>query len=201
MSVEGQPISSVPNLGQLRLNIRQSELTGLGEPTSTTIAADGSFQVSGLRNGEYLVWMMPLNSAGFYVHSIKYGGKEILGTRLKFSSADPGTFEVLLKPGAQTVSGNVTDSQSRPATGTAVVFVPTRRERFDLFRNTNTDQTGKFTMTNVAPGEYDVFSWEAVDDNAFRDPEFLKPYEQFGKTITVSESSNSTVEVKLIPTQ
>ena len=39
-------------------------------------------QVSGLRDGEYLSWMN-LNGFGFYVHSVKYGGKEILNGRDK----------------------------------------------------------------------------------------------------------------------
>ena len=141
-----------------------------------------------------------MNSPGFYAHSIKYGGKEILGTTFQFSSDAPGTFEVVLKAGTQ-VSGKVTDVQSRPATGTAVVFVPAQRERQDPFRSTNTDQTGKFTMANVAPGEYKVFSWDVVDNNAFRDPDFLNPYEELGKAITVSETFNSSVDVTLIPAQ
>ena len=103
-----------------------------------------------------------------------------------------------MKASAQTVSGKVTDSQSQPAPGIAVVFVPAQRERFDLFRNTNTDRAGKFTMTNLAPGEYKVFSWDGVDNNAYMDPDFLKPYEELGRAISVNESSNPSVDVKLI---
>ncbi len=198
--VEGQPISAVPNIDQLRFNIQPPKLLGLGVPTSSAIDAAGNFQVAGMRDGEYLSWIN-LNSPGFYVHSIKYGGKEILGTTFKFSSGDPGTFEVVLKAGVQTVSGKVTDSQSQPVPGIAVVFIPSHRERFDLFRSTNTDRTGKFTMMNLAPGEYKVFSWEAVDNNAYMDPDFLKPYEELGKAISVTEFSNSSVDVKLIPAQ
>jgi hypothetical protein len=131
---------------------------------------------------------------------MKYGGKEIQGTLFKFGSADPGAFEVVLKAGAPTVSGKVTDSQSQPVSGVAVVIIPADRERLDLFRRTDTDRNGTFTFdSNLLPGEYKVFSWEAFDNNAFRDPDFLKPYEQLGKEVFVTESSNSSVEVIVIP--
>src|SRR4029079_916261 len=52
--VEGQPVSAVPNLDQLRLNIRKAvPLIGVGLTTSSGIAADGRFQVAGLRQDEY----------------------------------------------------------------------------------------------------------------------------------------------------
>jgi hypothetical protein len=82
-----------------------------------------------------------------------------------------------------------------------VVLIPAHREKVDLFRTTHTDQNGKYTMTDLAPGEYKVFSWEAVDTNAYMDPEFLQPYEHLGKAISVTDSSSSSVGVKLIPAQ
>jgi len=124
------------------------------------------------------------------------------GTTFKFSSANPGTFEVVLKSGGPKVSGKVSDTQSRPASGVAVFIVPADRDRLDLFRRTDTDKDGNFTFSiNLLPGEYKVFSWEDADNNAIRDPDFLKRYEQFGKEIIVKDSSNSTVDVLVIPAQ
>jgi hypothetical protein len=201
LMVEGQPISAVPNLGQLRLNVRNVILaTGLGMPVSSTIAADGSFQVTAIREGEYRA-QMSVNIPGFYVKSIKYGDEDILGRTFKVTAGASGAVEVVLKAGTQTLAGTVTDGQSRPVPGIAVVLIPAQRERLDLFRNTHTDQAGKFTLTDLAPGEYKVFSWEAVETNAYMGPDFLQPYEHLGKAIAVAESSNSSVDVKLIPAQ
>jgi hypothetical protein len=198
--VEGQPISAVPNLDQLRLSILMPKLSGLGEPTSSDINAGGSFQVMGLREGEYRA-IVNMNVPGFYVRSIQYGGQEIMGTVFKFDSSNPGSFEVVLKAGTQTVAGTVTDAQSHPVPGIAVVLIPAQSGRTDLIRNTTTDPSGKFTITNLAPGDYEVFSWESIDNNAYMEPDFLKQYEQLGKVISVTESSNVSVDVKLIPAQ
>lgn len=196
--VEGQAISTVPNLEQLRLDVRNLVLTGPARPVPTTIDANGNFDVAGMREEEYRA-QMSMIVPGFYVRSIKYGGDDILGRTFRFSSRRPEQFEVVLKAGTQTIAGTVTDAQSQPVPGVAVVFIPAQRGRADLFRSTYTDQTGKFTMTNLAPGDYEVLSWEAMDTNAYRDPDFLKQYERLGKAISVTEFSNSSVEVKLIP--
>jgi hypothetical protein len=60
---------------------------------------------------------------------------------------------------------------------------------------------GRFTIPNVAPGEYKVFSWEALDGldvNPF-DPDVLEKYEPQGKSIRVAEASSQNVDVRLIP--
>jgi protocatechuate 3,4-dioxygenase beta subunit len=198
--VEGQQVSAIPNLNQLRLNIRNVPFaTGIGTPVSSPIAADGSFQVTALRAGDYRV-ELSASVPGFYVKSVKYGGEDVLGGRtFKISAGSFGPVEVVLKAGTQTVAGTVTDGQSRPVPGIGVVLIPAQRERLDLFRNTHTDQNGRFTLTDLIPGEYKVFSWDAVDTNAYMAPGFLEPYEQLGNAVSVRESSSSNVDVKLIP--
>jgi hypothetical protein len=81
------------------------------------------------------------------------------------------------------------------------VLIPAQRTRTDLFRTAITDQSGRFTMPNVPPGEYKVFSWEAIDNASYFDPDVLKQHEQQGKAIRVTENSPLDVEVKLIPAQ
>jgi hypothetical protein len=65
-----------------------------------------------------------MNVPGFYVKSIKHGVQEIMGTTFKFINSDPASFEVVLKAGTQTIAGTVTDAQSRPVPGVAVVLIP-----------------------------------------------------------------------------
>jgi hypothetical protein len=195
--VEGQPLSAVPDLDQLRLNVLNVLRPTPFSLTSSAIAADGSFQVAGLREAEYIAQING-NFPGFYVKSLKFGKEDVLGKPFKFDGGD-ASFEVVLKAGIQTITGSVTDSQSKPVSGIAVVLIPAQREKVGLIRTTNTDQNGKFTMTNLAPGEYNLFSWESIENNAYMEPGFLLQYEQLGKAVSVKESSNSNVDVRLIP--
>jgi hypothetical protein len=200
ITVEGQQLSSIPNLDRLRFNLAPLT-TMINQPAPVVFppAADGSFQVVGLRQTEYRAQFPAAAVPGLYVKSITYGGADILNNPLKFSGSGSGTFDVVLRPGAVQVTGSVTDAKSQPVTGIQVALVPAQRTRTDLFRTALTDQSGRFTMPNIPPGEYKLFSWEAIDNAAYFDPEVLKQYDQQGKALQVTEGSNPNVEVKLIP--
>jgi hypothetical protein len=53
----------------------------------------------------------------------------------------------------------------------------------------------------VFPGEYKVYAWEDAESTAWRDPEFMKPLEGMGESVTVGESGQASVQVNLIPAE
>jgi 5-hydroxyisourate hydrolase-like protein (transthyretin family) len=196
--VEGAPITSVPNLDRMRLTISLSN-PGVGQtaPAALPPSADGTFQVIGLRETEYRVqFPAPPN---FYVKSIRYSSEEILGKPFRFVGPTAGTFEVTLRSTAARISGNVGTSRSLPAPGAQVVLVPAQRDRRDLYRTVVADQNGRFSMSNVPPGNYKFFSWEAIDTGAYFDPDFLKQFEPLGTPVSIGESSSETVDVRYLP--
>ncbi len=181
----------------MRLDIVPSvfQLPDQPVPLATPVAPDGTFQVVGLREGEYRV---EFNVSGYYTKSIQYGGDDILRNPFTFSGSS-GTFEVVVRQGAAQINGTVTDAGSQPATGLPVYLVPALRNRADLFRRSVSDQNGHFTFANLPPGEYKVFSWEAIENGSPFDPDFMKQYEQQGKIVQVRESSSQNVDVRVIP--
>lgn len=84
-----------------------------------------------------------------------------------------------------------------------VTLIPdeSHRSTLRLFKTANTDQNGHFTIRGVRPGEYKIFAWEMVESGAYQDPDFLKPYESAGETVSIKESARETVQLKLIPAQ
>jgi hypothetical protein len=61
------------------------------------------------------------------------------------------------------------------------------------------DARGQFTFSNVAPGDYKVFVWEALEANAFLNPEVLKQEDAKAKPIHVLEGAPQTIEMRAIP--
>jgi hypothetical protein len=82
--------------------------------------------------------------------------------------------------------------------GVQVVLVPSKRSRLDLYKTAVTDQSGRFAMTGITPGEYKLFSWEALEPFRFFDPDFLRPYESLGSSIRVNESATQSIDVNVI---
>jgi len=86
-----------------------------------------------------------------------------------------------------------------PAKGAQLVLVPDHsRHRVELFKTTVTDQNGRFSIRNVAPGDYKLYAWEAIEPYSWFDPDVLKLYEQSAQPVHLTESARQTVDPRLI---
>jgi hypothetical protein len=202
VSVEGQALSTVTAIERMRVSLRSSLdgvlMAGGVQPGPGVVSTDGSFQITGLREGEFIAQISaPLS--GFYVKSVRYGGSEILNNTFKFSGSGSGTIDVILRSGTSRLSGLVSDARSQAVPAVQVVLVPEQRNRTDLYRTAVTDPSGRFNFTNVTPGQYRVFSWEAFEPGMHFDPELLKKHEQQGRVIQLAEASDQNLDVKVIP--
>jgi hypothetical protein len=54
-------------------------------------------------------------------------------------------------------------------------------------------------MRSIVPGDYKLFAWEDIERYEYKDPEFLQKYEALGIPAKISESSQLSIEVKVIP--
>jgi hypothetical protein len=173
---------------------------GIGLNLNATVAADGTFSIPGVPPADYRLRVN--GGAGtFYVKSARIGGADLLNDLLRLERQPPGPIDIVLSTKVATLSGTVVDDRRNPAANTSVVLVPdnARRERWDLYRVVSTDAMGRFNFTNVVPGDYKVFAWEAIEGNAYQDPEFIRRYEDRGTPVRLAEGAASTVELTVTP--
>ena len=51
----------------------------------------------------------------------------------------------------------------------------------------------------LTPGDYKLFAFDVVEDRAWEDPDFIRNYEDRGKTIHVDEGSDDEIPLAVIP--
>lgn len=138
-----------------------------------------------------------------YLKSVQMEGSDITDTGLDLSAA-AGPTEITLV--YSTDDGQIDGTLETDTPGTvpkaSIVIVPEgkRRERDRYYALGSLDQTGHFTIKRLAPGEYRVFAFDAVEFGAYMDPDWLKRYESKGEKISVKEGGRESVQLKLIKT-
>jgi Carboxypeptidase regulatory-like domain len=198
--IENPPAGSSPRV-QLKTSLDglPANIPGVFAPRAMAINADGSFSIPNVRVGEYRVSVEEL-PRGYYVKEARVGASDVLNRPFQFSPADNASLEFVVGPGATSISGTVSNERREPVPGALAVLVPERqRDRIDLYKSESADARGQFEFSNVAPGDYKVFAWEALEPNAYFNPDVVKQEDARSKILHVQENSPQTIEVRAIP--
>lgn len=188
--VEGPAVLPKTNLGLFL------QLAGSEAREQAKVSEDGTFSSIDIEPGIYQFALARRNA---YLKSILVGGHEAPGGKIDTAHLSD-TVTVVIGTDFGRVEGTVTDETGKPVYNAAVTLIPDQshfdwQERFlDAFTST----AGKFTFTNVEPGEYKAFAWQAVEPGAAQSADFRKPYENRGVTIKVEANGIRTVALKLI---
>jgi len=137
----------------------------------------------------------------YYLKGVNLSGHEVQTNDVVVSDRR-GAIELILSPAGGHLEGMVVDDKGQPVAAT-VVLVPEASKRDDrgLFRRSSASSRGKFALRGVAPGTYKLLALDDVDfEELVTRPEILKPYESRGEFVTVNESGNYNVMLRIIRT-
>lgn len=188
------------SLGALNVFLQPKEETIYWGGASSSLRQDGSFEISQVGDGDYRVqlWELPED---VYLKSAQLAGEDALDSGLGISRKQaPGLLELVLSANGGRIDG-VAMKDQQPFSGARVVLIPdlSRRAQERLYKETNTDQYGRFTLRGISPGDYKLFAWESVEEGAYRNPDFLRSYEDRGQAVHIDEGSRLAQQLQLIP--
>jgi hypothetical protein len=165
------------------------------------VKPDGTFALQNVAADDYQFSVLGL-SGDAYLKAARIGGMDILAGGVDLSRGNvPGPLDVLVSYAGGHVEGTVSGDDQQPAAGATVVLVPEgeRRSRPELFRSTSSDDSGRFVLRGIPPGDYQVFAWEDVEQGAWLDTDFLRDYERSGEALSISERGRINLQLKVIP--
>jgi hypothetical protein len=198
-TVEGGEMPA-PNTMRVQMRLVTNGLQNfVGFAPSAQAAPGGSFLLENVLPGQYRVIVPP--GQDFYVKEVRYDRIDALKNPVEVSSrnSDSASLEILISRNVGQIDGVIVDDRNRPVPGVQAVLVPDARNRTELYKTATTDQTGRFVMRGVTPGDYKLFAWEALENYGYFDPDVMRRSENLGKPVQVAESSKLVVEGKIIP--
>lgn len=166
------------------------------------LSADGTFEWKDVPSGNYYVQLMGESGTNedWFVKSVLAGGREVNDSGLSVSGGAV-KIDLLVSANGGVADGVVVDDKGSPVENATVVAVPESRFRGrpDRYLKTVSDQSGRFSLHGIRPGDYTVFAWESVDGEAYFSPEFVKSYDGLGSALKVSEGLRTALQLKVIP--
>ncbi len=185
--------------GRLRIRLQPANNMPFNAPNSR-VEDDGTFILSNVSQATYAASITGL-PPDYYLADVRFGAANVLAAGLTVTADPPGPLEFWISGGGGRVDGAVQIGTEESFTGAQVVLVPQEadRGRSDLYKTASADQYGRFSMVGIAPSNYKVFAWEDAPSGAYRDPDFIRLYEDWGQSVEIQQNGQAQVQVRLIP--
>ncbi len=211
VTIEGRPVGTADaDLAKLRVTLVRvpdalgMPIAGFEGPAArgnSTPNNTGVFRMADPGPGDFRVVVSGL-PAGGYVKSIRMGAIDVLNAGLHLTSEPNDSVEIVIGTDGSTLSGTALNNLRQPMSNVVVAVVPDLqqlRSRVDLYRSTTTDANGNFEVS-IAPGDYKVFAWEYVPNDAWTNAEFMRPYESLGTGVRVPPGGRHETQLSVIGT-
>jgi hypothetical protein len=136
-----------------------------------------------------------------YVKSIFLGADNVLHGTLRLSGSPANSLDVVIGTDAGEVTGIAVSDRREPMSNVIVALVPDSQipGRPGFYSSTTSDESGRFQIRNIPPGDYKVFCWEYAEAGAWQNESFLKPYEALGKPIVIGRGTRQETQVTPVP--
>lgn len=165
------------------------------------VKSDGTFEMKNVRPGTYEVGVGAISNKmdEWYTKAVVVGTRDVLNSGLTVSGSAL-TVEIVVSPEGAVVEGIVRDRDQHASTDAFVVLVPdaARARRHSLYETSSTDQNGHFVMRGIEPGDYTVYAFSDIEDNAWFDAHAMQRYSSDGAKVTLRAGEKTEIQVKLV---
>jgi 5-hydroxyisourate hydrolase-like protein (transthyretin family) len=198
-ALDGQAFSTANGVDEIRLYLEPEAEFSFAFMRSGRPNSEGNTKMDNALPGEYRVQVALGRAKDFYVKELRYGRTDALNEPIQITDQAPAGLTVLLSNKGGQIEGTLRDALSQPVGGVEVMLIPNERKKRELYKRVETDQDGRFVFRSLPPGGYKVFSWEALEPNAYYDIDVVSRYETQGRPVQIQELSKETVDLRIIP--
>ena len=141
---------------------------------------------------------------GWTLRSVRYRGVDVTDNGIELKPGESiADVEIELTDKLTHVVGQVTNGRRQLVTDYWVLVFPQDRDRWKpglrYIQSGRPDQNGRFRISGLPPGDYDLVALDRLDDAVARDPEFLERVRTAASSFTIIEGETKTFDLRLNP--
>jgi len=192
-----------PDFTKVRLQLRAMEGGGLSSGPPVTADTDGKFRVENVQPLSHVLLISGMGT-GNYVQEIRYNGRLLSADVVPLDDgAVTHTLTIIVDEKPATIAGSVV-SRDEPVNRPVVIarkWPPSGSKGLSGWAAAQGDETGKFQITGLAPGEYRIIALRALSRDMNSGTAALERALAGGQKVEVGQngSQNVTLEVTGLP--
>jgi hypothetical protein len=174
---------------------------GVSGPTQSRVDKDGKFSIEGVASGPHLI-RPQTQVRGFVMESVTVGARDVTDTPIELRSGETvSNVVVTFTDKISQVTGTITGSNGAPLTEYTVLAFPTDaslwRAQARQIMTARPDQTGKYTIRGLPPGEYYIVPVDPAEQGEWFEPTYLDAHRADASRFTLSEGDAKTEDFKI----
>jgi hypothetical protein len=193
--------SPAPELSQFRITAPSIDQSDFGPQSNARVDKDGRFTISGVSAGAHLI--RPSNgSRTWLLQSVTVAGRDMTDTPLQVRSGENVANVNLVFTDKQTeINGTLTTENGTPVPDyTVLAFAADSMLWRPLSRQIMTarpDQTGKYRIRGLPPGEYYLATVDPAQQGEWFEPAYLEEHRSGAVRVVLSEGDVKTKDFKV----
>jgi hypothetical protein len=200
VTLEASVSPVLPNPNEVRVALAATEVDGFGGNTNTRVDREGRFTVENVPAGTH--WIRGQAPRGWTLRSATLAGRNVIDTPLELRSGEPVTdLRLVFTDKLSEISGTVANAQGAPVTEYTVVAFPEDsalwRPQSRHIMAARPDQTGRFQLRGLPPGDYYLAAVDPTEPGEWFDPAFLERHRAGAETVRLGEGDVRTQDLRV----
>jgi hypothetical protein len=187
---------------QMRVTAPAVDPDAFGGPASNaSVDKDGRFTLTGVPEGPHLIRVNG-GLRGMTLKSVTVGGREVTDAPIQVRSGQRLTdVTIALTDKVSQLEGMVTNAQNAPASEYTMLVFPTDSSLWHAqsrqIQTTRPDQTGKFRIRGLPPGDYFLLAVDPAEPGEWFDPAYLDGQKTGATRFMLGEGQTLTQDIRI----
>jgi hypothetical protein len=193
--------STVPDITQFRITAPSTDQSDFGPQATARVDKEGHFTINGVSAGAHLI-RPSNNSRTWILKSVTAGGRDITDTPFQLRAGESlANVSVVFTDKQSEINGTLTTENGTPVPEFTVLAFPADpslwRPQSRQIVTARPDQTGKYRLRGLPPGDYYVATVDPAQQGEWFEPAYLDEHRTGAARLVLSEGDVKTKDFKV----